>query len=191
MPLRKRAGLSRSFFREASARGYPRELFAPLRRSIALEEELTNERTRERNERTERTTGAEKSNKQKMKAGLDRSIARAGLYIDSRGVYETTRRGEGKRGEQRGRRMNGTTGGEGGRGLDGTDRESPATRNFFFEKDEITGQLAILLKICQVSRGPIRDLSQEMKKEIIFLLPLSSPMGLFFVLIIITLIYPV
>lgn len=118
-----------------------------------------------------------------MKAGLDRSIARAGLYIDSRGVYETTRRGEGKRGERRGRRMTERHNGR-GRGLDGTDRESPATRNSFFEKDEITGQLAILLKICQVSRGPIRDLSQEMKKEIIFLLLLPFPMGLFFVSII-------
>ena len=36
--------------------GYPRELFAPLRRSIALEEELTNGWTNERmNERTNGT----------------------------------------------------------------------------------------------------------------------------------------
>lgn len=50
---------------------------------------------------------------------------------------------------------------------------------FFSEKDEITGQLAILLKICQVSRdSAIGDLSRGTKKEIIFLrLPLPRPVG--------------
>lgn len=92
-----------------------------------------------------------------MKAGLDRSIARAGLYIDSRGVYETTRRGEGRRGERGGEADDGAA----QRGDWTEPTESPTTRNSFFffssffslfEKDEITGQLAILLKICQVLR---------------------------------------
>lgn len=100
-----------------------------MARQRALTNERTNERTGERNERTnERTTGAEKSNKQKMKAGLDRSIARAGLYIDSRGVYETTRRGEGRRGERGGKRMTERHNG----GLDGTDRESGDAEVFLF-----------------------------------------------------------
>jgi hypothetical protein len=79
-----------------------------------------------------------------------------GLYIDSREVYETTRGGRTGRegcagGVERGRED--ANGGPGVAPRPGESAEggNPGVDGFFFRRDEITDQLAILLRICQVS----------------------------------------